>query len=218
MTKGWSALATIYVLWLAALPAAAQLSPRPTPNGSGYGDNYIPEGTRFVVTLSDKLDTSKVESGKRVETRLAEDLIAPNGTVIPRGKKAQGHVSSVDRGMHGRVLISFDRIETNHGWMPLAATVVSLPGEHGAKTTGSEGEIEKQGVSKTRVAEGAVAGAGVGAATGAIAGGGHGAVIGAAVGGAVGGTAGFLTGRNLTLNKGQQLELQLDRPLQVPAR
>jgi hypothetical protein len=34
----------------------------------------------------------------------------------------------------------------------------------------------------------------------------------------VGGAAGALTDRNLKLIKGQQLELQLDRPLQVPAR
>src|SRR6266545_7958821 len=147
MAKRWSALATICVLWLAALPATAQsheLSPRPTQNGTGYGDNYIPEGTRFVVTLKDKLDTSKLQPGKHFETILAEDLMAANGNVIPRGKKVLGHVSSVDQGLHARILLSFDRIDTYHGWMPLAATVISLPGEHGAKTTGSEGEIEKK--------------------------------------------------------------------------
>ena len=43
-------------------------------------------------------------------------------------------------------------------------------------------------------------------------------VIGAALGGALGGTAGLLTDRNMTLNKGQQLEIELDRPLEVPWR
>ena len=221
MTKRLSAICCALLL-LAGLPAAAQFGSRspqpPYPSGSGYADNYIPEGTRFVIILDDKLETSKTQPGKRFKAKLGEDLIAPNGAVIPRGKKIKGHVSSVENGLHGRMLLSFDSIDTNHGWMPLAATVTGVPGEHGAKTTGSEGEIQKQGANKKRVAEGALAGAGVGAATGAVAGGAHGAIIGAAAGGVVGGVAGMLTDRNLKLDKGQQLEVQLDRPLEVPMR
>jgi outer membrane lipoprotein SlyB len=66
------------------------------------------------------------------------------------------------------------------------------------------------------MAEGAVVGAAVGATAGAIAAGAHGAIIGAAAGGVFGGGAGLITDRDLRLNKGQQLELRLDRPLQVP--
>ncbi len=182
------------------------------------GTNYIPEGTRFVVRLDDTLDTAKLKPGKHFKAKLAEDLSAPNGDVIPRGKKIKGHVSSFDRGTRGRLLLSFDEIETRHGWMPLAATVTDVPGEHGVKQPGPEGEIERRGASKKRVAEGAVIGAGVGAAAGAAAAGVHGAVIGAAVGGVVGGGTGLLTDRDLKLDKGQQLELRLDRPVQVPER
>ncbi len=205
------------VVWLSALllalPVWAQFSSRDTYQS---GPNYIPEGTRFIIRLKDKLDTSKVKAGKHFTAELAEDLQAPNGDTIPRGKKVKGHVSDVDRGLHGRLLLSFDQIETRHGWMPLVATVTGVPGEHAMKTTGDEGEIQSKGVDKKRVVEAAVVGAGVGAAAGGAAGGAHGAVIGAGAGAAVGAGAGLLSKRDLKLDKGQQLEVQLDRPLQVP--
>ncbi len=206
------------LLWvciiLLALPAWAQFKTRDTYQ---TGPNYIPEGTRFVVRLKDKLDTAKIKPGKRFTAELGEDLQAPNGAVIPRGKKIRGHVSEVERGFHGRMLLSFDEIETNHGRMPLAATVTDLPGEHGAKASGSEGEIQRKGADKKRVLETAAIGAAAGAATGAAVGGAHGAIIGAGAGAAVGAGAGVLSKRDLKLDKGQQLELRLDRPLQVPS-
>lgn len=215
MTKRWSAM--LCAATLLPLMAAAQLATRPDQVGQGYGPNYIPDGTRFIVRLDDKLDTAKLQEGKHFQAKLAEDLTAPNGDTIPRGKKVKGHVSRVEKGMHARIMLSFDEIETRHGWMPLAAVVTGTPGDHSYKTT-AEGEVQKTGMNKTRVAEGALAGAGAGAATGAVAGGAHGAVIGAGVGAVVGGTTGLLTDRNMKLDKGQQLEVMLERPLQVPAR
>ena len=185
-------------------------------NNPGYGSNVIPEGTRFIVRLNDTLDTAKLKPGKKFTAKVAEDLSAPDGSTIPAGKKIHGHVSSINRGLHGSMLLSFDEIETQHGWRPLAATVSDVPGEHGTRTSESEGEVQKKGTSGRRVAEGAAVGAAVGAAAGAVAAGPHGAIIGAAAGGALGGGTGLLTDRDLRLNKGQQLELRLDRPLQVP--
>ena len=208
-----TAFSLTLVLALAGLPLVAQSG----PNGP-MGDNVIPEGTRFIIRLNDSLDTKKLKPGKHFSAKLAEDLVAPNGAVIPRGKKIKGHVSAVDSGTRARILMSFDEIDTNHGSMPLAATVTDVPGEHAVKTSSSEGEIEKKGVSKKRVIEGAIVGAGVGAIAGAAAAGPHGAMIGAAAGGALGGGAGFLTDRNMKLEKGQQLEVRLDRGLQVPMR
>jgi len=219
MSKRSLASLLLFFLTLATLPAFTQSQPpqlgsRP---GQGYGSNYIPDGTRFVVLLDNKLETSKLKDGKQFKARLGEDLVAPNGETIPRGNKIKGHVSSVESGLHGRMLLAFDSIETRHGWMPLAATVVSLPGEHSVKTN-NEGEIEKSTVDKRRTGEGAIAGAAVGAGTGALAGGVHGALIGAGAGAAVGGAAAILTDRNMILNKGQQVELALDRPLEIPSR
>jgi hypothetical protein len=215
-------LGTVLGLLLAALPLWAQYQ----TSNQGYGNNpssttpyansAIPEGTRFVVRLADTLDTARLKPGKRFTAKLGEDLTAPDGSTIPFGSKIHGHVSSINRGLHGSILLSFDEIETRHGWRPLAATVSDVPGEHGAKSTGEEGEVRKTGTSGRRMAEDAVVGAAVGATAGAIAAGPHGALIGAAAGGAFGGGAGILTDRDLRLNKGQQLELRLDRPLQIP--
>jgi hypothetical protein len=219
MTNRWMAwlLAASLLIGILPLAARANESSESTAQGQGYGPNYIAENTRFVVVLGDKLDTRKLQTGKKFKAELGEDLVAPGGQAIARGSRLEGHISTVDSGLHARLLLSFDRIKTEHGWMPLAATVVNVPGEHSLKTD-NEGEIQKATMNKTRAAEGTIAGAAAGAGTGALAGGSHGALIGAAVGAAVGGTAAVLTDRNMTLNKGQQLELQLDRPLEVPIR
>jgi hypothetical protein len=209
---GWALVLTV----LLALPAMAQLQTRDNgPVGSGYGPNYIPDGTRLVVVLQDKLETAKIKPGKHFTAKLAEDLVAQNGDSIPAGHKVHGHVSEVSGGLRGKMLLSFDEIETRHGWRPFSATVIGLPSEHGMKASGDEGEIQKT-TNKRRVAETTLGGAAVGAATGAAAGGAHGAIIGAGAGAAVGAGAGLLTDRNLTLDKKTQLEVQLDRPLQVP--
>ncbi len=198
---------------LTYLPLMAQ-----EPVNPAAPPHTIPEGTTFLIRLDDKLDTRKLEQGKHFKAKLAEDLIAPDGTSIPRGKKIKGHVSSVEQGLHARMLLSFDEIETDHGWMPLIATVTGVPGEHAAKQPDAEGEIERKGASKRRMVETAAVGAGLGAAGGAAAGGGKGAAIGAGVGATAGALAGILTDRNLRLDKGTILELRLDHPLQVPWR
>lgn len=211
---------TMMALLLACVPAAVtQYSNNSYPDkgrGASY-PNAIAEGTRFIILLDDKLDTANLERGKHFKARLGEDLVAADGSVIPRGKKVRGHVSDVEQGLHPRLLLSFDRIETQHGWAPLAATVTGVPGEHGVKRqTGPEGEIERQGVDKKRAAEAVAVGAGAGTLSGAAAGGGKGAAIGAAAGASAGLGASLLADRNFTLDKGTQLEVQLDRQLIVP--
>jgi hypothetical protein len=206
----------IFPLFLfASLPLLAQWSSRPVGTDA-VGPNYIPEGTRFMVKLDDTLDTRKLQPGKHFKAKLAEDLVAPNGATIPAGKKIKAHVSDIDRGYHGRIVISFDEIETRHGWRPLIASVSDIPGEKAVEKVGPEGEIERKGKDKKRMVETAAVGAAVGAAAGAATAGGKGAGIGAAAGAGVGLGAALLTDRDLRLEKGQMLELRLDRPLQVP--
>ena len=202
-------------LLLAGLAAGQGLGQH-LPAATAAPSSLIPEGTKFIIRLSDKLDTGKAKPGKHFQAKLAEDLTAPGGAIIPRGKRVKGHVSAVDRGFHARVLLSFDEIETQHGWMPLVATVTGVPGEHAVKQPKAEGDIEGKGPSKGRMVESAAIGAGIGALGGVAADGSHGAAIGAGVGAGAGLGAGLLTDRDLKLNKGQMLEVRLDRPLQVP--
>ena len=199
-------------LLLGTLPLAAQgplIAPAPIPNA-------IPEGSTFLIRLNDRLDTNSLRPGKRFSAKLAEDLVAVNGAVIPHGKKIKGHVSSVEQGLHARMLLSFDEIDTDHGRMPLIATVTGVPGEHAVKQPNEEGEIERKGMSKGRMIETAAVGAGIGAAAGGAAGGGRGAGIGAGAGAGLGALSGFFINRNVRLEKGTVLEVRLDHPLQIP--
>jgi len=208
MSKRWSlCLALVF----AAIPMFAQqeIAPPAAPN-------TIPEGTTFLIRLDDKLDTAKLKPGKHFKAKLAEDLVAANGATIPRGKKVKGHVSSIEPGMHARMLLSFDEIDTGHGSMPLIATVTGVPGEHAVKQPNAEGEIERKGMSKRHMIEAVAVGAGIGAVSGGVIGGSKGAGIGAGAGAGAGALGGLLTDRNIKLDKGTTLEVRLDHPLQVP--
>jgi len=191
------------------LSLACPAQEQPTP------EHGIPDGTKFVIRLEDKLDTRKLQSGKRFKAKLSEDLVGPDGSLIEHGSKIKGHVSAVDHGFHARVLLSFDEIETRNGWVPLIATVTDVPGEHGLKSPDEEGQLEREGVNKRRDVERAGVGAGIGAAGGAVAGGGKGAAIGAGIGAVGGALSALFTDRSLVLPKGTILELRLDRALHL---
>ena len=171
----------------------------------------VPEGTTFLVLLQDKLDTTDLHPGQHFKARLDEDLIAANGNMIPRGKKIKGHVSAVEHGLHARLLLSFDEIETDHGWVALIATVTGVPNERGLKTPDSEGEIERQGTSVKHTVEDAAVGAVLGTNVGATAAGTK------ATGAGAGAMASLLANRDLRLEKGTTLEVRLDRTLQIPS-
>jgi len=214
MSSSWSrALLPVFAVLIAS-PLFAQdpaVAPQAPPNA-------IPEGTRFLIRLNDKLDTRDLKPGKHFKAKLSEDLVAGNGAVIPRGKSIKGHVSSIEQGLHARMMLSFDEIDTGHGSMPLIATVTGVPGDHAVKEPGDEGELQRKGMSKEHEIEAVAVGAGIGAAAGAIKGGGKGAGIGAGAGAGVGAIAGLLTDHDLRLEKGTVLEVRLDHPLQIPYR
>jgi hypothetical protein len=165
--------------------------------------NAVPEGTTFLVRLQDKLDTAELHRGEHFKVKLDEDLISANGNMIPRGKKIKGHVSSVEHGGHARMLLSFDEIETKHGWIALIATVIGVPGEHGIKAPNSEGEIERKRSSAKQTNEDAAAGAAAGSTD--------------SEGGAGAGAKASQRANRLRLEKGATLEVRLDRALQIPS-
>jgi len=189
---------------------------QPRNQGPSAG-NVIPADTQFEIQLKDTLDSNKDNPGKKFKAKLAQDLVAQDGTTIPMGSEIKGHVSDVHRGLHSQLLLSFDQIKTRGGWVPLAAMVAGVPGEHNVQSeTGPEGEIKHTKVDGRREIEDAAAGAAVGAIAGAAAGGGRGAAIGAGAGGALGTGVGLLTGRSIRLEKGQALDLRLERDIFLP--
>src|SRR5438270_10933504 len=156
--------------------------------------NAIPNGTHFLVGLSTELSTGKHNVNKKFEVKTLEPLESTNGNIIPPGAKIRGHISRIEpAGLTGRarLWLTFDDIDTHHGWLPVVAFVSSVPGEFSVKPGESkEGEIEARTSKGTRDLEAAAAGAAIGATVGAKAThSGKGAVAGAAAGGG----AGFLS-------------------------
>lgn len=180
--------------------------------------NAVAQGTVALIQLTDKLDTHSVKAGDHFQAKLAEPMTAVNGSTIDAGRKIKGHVSAVEPGLNRRLLLSFDEIDTGHGWRPLIATVTGVPGEHGLRQIGEEGEIGRKGMSKEEIAEAVVVGAGEGAAAGARNGGKRGAATGAGEGAANSALTAFEAGHELVLDKGTALEIRLDRNLIVPGR
>ena len=178
--------------------------------------NAVVQGTICLIQLTDRLDTHTVKAGDHFHARLAEPLTASNGMTIEIGRKIKGHVSAVEPGLHTRLLLSFDVIETAHGWLPLIATVTGVPGEHGLKQIGEEGEIGRKGMTKEEIAEAVVIGAGEGAAEGMHSGGKKGAASGAGNGAANSAMTAFESGHDLVLDNGTALEIRLDRNLMIP--
>jgi hypothetical protein len=175
----------------------------------------IPQGTIALIQLSDRIDTHSAKAGDHFQARLAEPLLAANGATIAEGKKIKGHISAVEPGLHTRLILSFDEIETSHGWLPLIATVAGVPGEHGLQQIGEEGEIGRKGMSKEEIAEAVIVGAGEGAEQGAHSGGKRGAATGAGSGAANSAFSAIESGHDLILDKGTALEIRLDRSLTI---
>ena len=208
---GWALLNAVALLSFTCLPLSAQ---DPTP----ASPNAIVQGTVILIQLTDRLDTRHVKAGDHFNARVAEPLSAANGWTINPGRKIKGRISAVEPGLHTRLLLSFDEIDTGHGWEPLIATVTGVPGEHGLRQVGEEGEIGRKGMTKEEIAEAVVVGAGRGAADGERSGGKKGAATGAGNGAADAAFSAFESGHDLILDKGTALEIRLDRNLMLATR
>ena len=184
---------------------------------AAHSQGEVPAGTRFLVELRDNLDAKKVKPRKKFEARTLEPLRTEDGRYIEPGAKLKGRVSYVE---DNKMILTFERIETRRGKVPIVATVAGVPYEKGVnKKAGNEGEIKASGSRGKSAGIGAAVGAGIGAAVGATQGGGKGAAIGAGAGAAGGALIGAASGgRDLVLHKGARLELVLVRPLYFARR
>ena len=186
----------ISALFLTTILLVSGLALALDPPSANYANPYeIPEGKAVLVRLDQGMDTARTRSGQRFKASLAEDLIAPNGNRIPRGSRIRGHVSRVSQGMHPRLLLSFDGVQSQRGWTPFLATVTGLPGEHGMKED-DDGSIQ--------------------AAT-------HGAKSDSideprSPWSKIGGVASFFADHSVRLPKGTLLEVRLDHSVPVSAR
>jgi type IV secretion system protein VirB10 len=179
----------------------------------------LAEGTKIVFTLNDTLSTKDNRKGDEFSGVVSRSVRIGEEIAIPEGSVVRGTVTHVKRAgrVKGRseLQLRFDEIELPDGTqLDLSASVTGL--DEGEKEgVKEEGEVEGEGTKKQDAAKIGL-GAGIGAAIGAIAGGGKGAAIGAGTGAGVGTGAVLLTrGKDVTLKRGSNLIIQLDRPLTV---
>ncbi len=177
----------------------------------------VPAGTRFLVELRDTLKAEKVKRGKKFEARTLEALPTADGRIIPAGAKLKGKVSYAD---DNELMLRFEEIQFDGQKQPIVASVLGVVGEKGVKSkVGKEGEIEGKGSRGKSAAIGAAVGGGIGTAVGVTKGSSKDTAIaagsGAALGALIGAAAG---GRDLVLDKGTRIELQLDRPLWLTSK
>jgi hypothetical protein len=188
---------TVRSLWFWTFTAALIITPLHAQEQTSPAPLHaIADGTTFLVRLEDKLDANRIQPGKHFKAKLAEDLMGPDETMVLRGSRIRGHVSEVGNGFHPRLLLTFDEIETRHGWAPLMATMVDVPGEHGL-TTRNEGAIERPGPGGSEHRDSDSDGMSAKA---------------------VGVVRALFSDHRLQLQKGTMLEVRLDHPLQVPWR
>jgi len=159
--------------------------------------NEIPEGKTVLIRLGQRLETRTARPGQHFKAFLAEDLVAPNGNMIPRGSPIRGHISRASEGLHPRLLLSFDGIQSQRGWEPLIASVTGVPGEHGVKDD-DDGSIEaashQSKSSSDSIDEPRSPWS------------------------RIGGVAGFFADKSVRLEKGAILEIRLDHAIQLARR
>jgi len=182
----------------------------------------LAEGTKIVFVLNDTLSSKNNREGDEFRGVVSRSVRVGDRIVIPEGSAIRGIVNHVKRPgrTKGRAELGlrFDELELPDGTkVNLVASLTELDESEKEKVT-EEGQVEGEG-SKKRDAATIGAGAGIGAVIGAIAGGGKGAAIGAGGGAAAGTGLVLLTrGKDITIKRGSELAIQLDRPHSISVK
>lgn len=191
---------------------------------------YAPAGLTIPIKLDTAISTQVAKPGDLIQATVSKNILIDESQ-IPAGSVVIGTVTDASGGkLLGRaasLTVKFNRIQTPAGDVtPLTAHLV---GGIGRYTEGSanddtlKGETwkTKAGQAVIRGAAGAGTGAALGTAVGAIAGGKRGVGKGAWSGTAIGATAGVAQslilrkGKEVTIQSGTPMELQLDAPMTV---
>lgn len=199
-----------------SLPLSAQEVAKPPVQDP---EILVPVGTVFPVVLNTYLNTKGAQVGDVFYADTTYPIWIQQRLVIPRGSIVKGVVTEVGKPGKikgkGRLAIKFETILLPNGIE--RSLVAAFHGIHGPGSERIDRRTETvEGSESTAGADvGTVAGtASQGAIIGAITGGGKGAAIGAGAGGVVGIAIALLSrDKNLVLEPGIQLDLELRQPL-----
>lgn len=201
-------------------PAGGQTAPaQPASSASASAKIVVPADTTIPLSLENTISSRTAAVGQAVYCQTIYPITVGNRIVIPVGSYVKGSVRQVMRPGHikgkAQIGLRFDSITLPSGVThPLRATLSGFGGNGKEGFTPQESRIEGES-SKGQDAERVASRAGEGAIIGAIADrSGKGAGIGAASGGAVGLVWVLATrGKEVVLQRGTSLELQLIQPL-----
>ena len=192
---------------------------QPMGNSSGAMQGYVAtvaQGTAFTATMTSAISSETAKTGDPVTLTLDTPIVGNMGgqsmVVVPQGATISGMVRQVESsgrsGKNGMMEMDFTAITLPNGnRIPIMARIASESGV-------IEGDSTRNRALKAlgKTALGAGAGAALGTAMGPLSGGkvGKGAIYGTAVGAGLGAaTALIQKGKDVTLQPGQQLQLQL---------
>lgn len=172
-------------------------------------------GTRVLARLEDDLNTGETKEGKRFSMRTLEPLIAGSGIYLPSGAEIRAHVSRVQPAAvvgRAKIWLVLDEIRTKFGPLPIIANVVGVPGDRSVRSQ-KEGVIEGKSSTQQAAGQAAAEGAGMGALHGIKDKNAKEAVEGAAESALAAYLMEAGRGHELTLVKGEKLEVELERAL-----
>jgi len=189
-------------------------APNPVVN-TNAGPMSIPRDTFLIVEMESSLSTEASQRGDRFQARVIEPsefqgaIIEGRVTRVKRPGKVKGVAE---------LQLSFEQIrmpDNRSGNMSAEVVEVVPTGRSDEGEVDSEGGVRGRDSTKDDVAKVGAA-TGIGAIIGAIAGGGKGAAIGAAIGGGIG-TGGVLSkrGKDIRLERGQQLKLRTSNEARI---
>jgi hypothetical protein len=204
-------------------PAAAQAAAA-SPSPKIF---IVPAGTKVLLELKSAINTKSAKPGDGIYLASTFPVVVGNRVLIPSGVYVQGVIDSISRpGREKNAQLNMhftSMIFPNGSVVEIPGMVNSLPGAQNQRVNGQEGTIEQQGGSNKAHNAGEVAKVAVptGATIGSIGGleGGHplaGGLEGAAAGLAAAGIVALFTHRaDINIPSGSQLEMVIQRPLEL---
>jgi hypothetical protein len=193
------------------------------------GVAYAQAGTTISVALRTSISTQVAKEGDFIEAAVTQAVPLGGYASIPAGSVVAGQITSAEAGRRlsrsGALSITFNQLRLPSGvTVPIQAHLASGVGKYKEKDNGQlrgEGGKAKLGQTAIRGGLGAGLGAALGTGVGAIAGGGYGAGMGAWSGAAIGGGLGvgdmlLRKGRDVTIQSGTTMDIQLDQPVTIP--
>ena len=127
-------------------PSAAPTTPAAAAAASESATSTLPAGATISAELTKSVDAKKAKVGDPVMAKVTEDVKSGSTTVIPKGSKITGQVTSAQPhekgGAASTLALRFDKVTLKDGKeMPMAATIqaISPPANTAANAMNEQG-------------------------------------------------------------------------------